>query len=120
MLLKKIKKSGHLKQYIDVFEELEELGVISPLTVHSGEESKYKWIPHRTILRTGDAQVKTTKVRPEFNCSLKVENTPSLNEAAFPGIYMLNPLLGLLNHFRTNRYVLLADLKKQKKKLSLT
>ena len=57
---------------------------------------------------------KTTKDRPEFNCSLKVENIHSLNEAAFPGIDMFNPLLGLLNRFRTDGYVLLVDLKKKK------
>ena len=54
----------------------------------------------------------TTKVRPVFNCSLKVRGKPSLNEAAFPGIDIMAKLLDLLNYFRTNRYTLLADIQK--------
>ena len=37
---------------------------------------------------------------------------PSLNEAAFSGIDLMNPLLGLVQLFRTNKYALLADIKK--------
>ena len=38
------------------------------------------WIPHRPVLKY-DPQV-TTKIRIVLNCSLKVQNSPSLNEAA--------------------------------------
>ena len=43
---------------------------------------------------------------------MKNGGAPSLNEAAFPGVDLLNPMLGLLVHFRTNDYVMLADLRK--------
>ena len=54
----------------------------------------------------------TTKIRPVFNCSLKMGKSPSLNEAAFPGIDLMNNLLSLLLYFRSNFYVLLSDIAK--------
>ena len=45
-------------------------------------------IPHRPVLEE-DPQV-TTKLRIVLNCSLKVQNTPSLNEASYSGINLLN------------------------------
>ena len=68
------------------------------------------WIPHRLVIRT-EANV-TTKIRPVFNCSLKMGKSPSLNEAAFPGIDLMNNLLSLLLYFRSNFYVLLSDIAK--------
>ena len=38
--------------------------------------------------------------------------SPSLNEAAFPGIDLMNNLLSLLLYFRSNFYVLLSDITK--------
>ena len=54
----------------------------------------------------------TTKIRPVFNCSLKIGKSPSLNEPAFLGVDMMNNLLSLLLCFRTNYYVILADIVK--------
>ena len=68
------------------------------------------WIPHKPVIRT-EANV-TTKIRPVFNCSLKMGKSPSLNEAAFPGIDLMNNLLSLLLYFRSNFYVLLSDIAK--------
>ena len=65
------------------------------------------FIPHRPVIKLDD--LTTTKIRPVFNCSLKVGKSPSLNEAAFPGIDLMNNLLSLLLYFRTNNYVVLAD-----------
>ena len=55
-------------------------------------------IPHRPVLEE-DPQV-TTKLRIVLNCSLKVQNTPSLNEASYSGINLLNDLLQLLIKIR--------------------
>ena len=63
------------------------------------------WIPHRPVIRTGE-QV-TTKIRPVFNCSLKIDKTlPSLNEAAYLGIDLMGSILKLLFYFRTNKIVM--------------
>merc|ERR1712002_285786 len=45
---------------------------------------------------------------------------PSLNEAAFPGMDLMNILLSLLMQFRTNYYVLLADIAKAFLQIRLT
>ena len=54
----------------------------------------------------------TTKIRPVFNCSLKVTNASLLNESVYPGINLLNDLLDLLLYFRSNSRVFMADIRK--------
>src|SRR5215470_17026885 len=54
----------------------------------------------------------STKVRPVFNCSLKVGNNPSLNQASYPGVDLMSSLFQLLLSFRSNKYVILADISK--------
>ena len=57
--------------------------------------------------------MKSTKIRPVFNyCSLRNKGVPSLNDVAYPGVDLLNPLLGLLNYVRTNNFALLTDIQK--------
>ena len=59
-----------------------------------------------------DDDLTTTQIRSVFNCSLKVRNATSLNEAVYPGINLLNDLLDLLLYFRSNSHVLMADIRK--------
>ena len=93
--------------YEKVFDQQEELGIIEPV---SERVTGQVFIPHRPVIRTDEHT--TTKIRPVFNCSLKVGKAPSLNEAAFPGVDLMNNLLSLLLYFRTNDYVVLADIMK--------
>ena len=52
-------------------------------------------------------------MRPVFNCSLKTQkDKPSLNEAAYAGINLMQDMLELQLLFRTEDFVLLGDLKK--------
>ena len=45
-------------------------------------------------------------------CGLKTnKELPSLNEAAYPGIDLMGSILKLLFYFRTNRFVMLSDIK---------
>ena len=81
-------------------EQQESLGIIEPVNQKTSDQI---WIPHRPVIRN-EANV-TTKIRPVFNCSLKMGKAPSLNEAAFPGIDLMNNLLSLLLYFRSNFYV---------------
>ena len=94
-------------KYEDVFTQQEMLGIIEPVKVRTTGQV---FIPHRPVIRTDEHT--TTKIRPVFNCSLKVGKAPSLNEAAFPGIDLMNNLLSLLLYFRNNDYVVLADIVK--------
>ena len=103
----KLENKGIVDKYEEVFDQQEALGII--------EEVKERvpgliFIPHRPVIKNDD--LTTTKIRPVFNCSLKVGKSPSLNEAAFPGIDLMNNLLSLLLYFRTNNCAVLADIMK--------
>ena len=103
----RLSNKGLDQAYEEVFEQQELLGIIEPI------ESRIPgqiFIPNRPVIKMDG--LTTTKIRPVFNCSLKVGKAPSLNEAAFPGIDLMNSLLSLLLYFRTNNNVVLADIMK--------
>ena len=62
------------------------------------------------MIRLG-AQVRT-KIRPVFNCLLKNKGSCSLNEAVYPGINLLSDLLKPLLFLKTNKHVMLANIRK--------
>ena len=68
------------------------------------------WVPHRPVVRT-EEQV-STKVRLVLNCSLKIGSSPSINEAAYPGVNLLNNLFELLLKIRESNYLVLSDVRK--------
>ena len=104
-----LKNKKLINIYSNVFKQQLKDGIIEKINVKPEDYYKHIWIPHRPIIKT-EQQV-TTKVRPVFNCSLKVGSTPSINEAAFTGIDLMSPLLSLLLKFRTNKYTLISDIK---------
>ena len=105
-----LQKSGLISKYEEVFDKQLENDIIEEIEVSPKDYDKYVWLPHRPIVKT-EEQV-TTKIRPVFNCSLKIDKElPSLNEAAYPGLDMMSSLLKLMLNFRTNKYVLISDIK---------
>ena len=106
----KLDKQNLLEDYSKVFKEQEKEGIIERIKVKPEEFHKYIWIPHRPIIKV-DAQT-TTKIRPVLNCSLKTNGQCSLNEAAYPGVNIMGDMLELLLKFRSNKHVLLADIRK--------
>ena len=104
---KNLEKQNIANAYEKVFEQQESLGIIEPVNQKTSDQI---WIPHRPVIRNETSV--TTKIRPVFNCSLKMGKAPSLNEAAFPGIDLMNNLLSLLLYFRSNFYVVLSDIAK--------
>ena len=103
----KLSGQGLDQAYEEVFEQQESLGIIEPV---ENRVPGQIFIPHRPVIKLDG--LTTTKIRPVFNCSLKVGKAPSLNEAAFPGVDIMNNLLSLLLYFRTNNNVVLADIMK--------
>ena len=104
-----MKNKGLWNTYVDDFKQGEEEGIIKHFEVESQNFSGYIWIPHRPVIKS-EQQV-TTKIRPVFNCSLKNQGRCSLNEAAYPGVNLLTDMLGLLLMFRSNKHVMLADIR---------
>ena len=108
-VLKNLVSRGLTEKYDAVFKQQLEDGIIERLIYNPSDHSKYVWLPHRPIIK--EAEQCTTKVRPVFNCSLKINTLPSLNEASYPGVDLLSSLFRLLCGFRANKYVLLSDIK---------
>ena len=53
----------------------------------------------------------TTKISPIFNCSLKTNKAPSLNEAENAGVNLMKDIVKLSIYFRSNKYTMLSDIK---------
>ena len=106
----KLEKDHMLSQYREVFEQQESEGIIERIAVDPKDFKNYVWIPHRPVFKS-DAQT-TTKIRPVYNCSLKTKGGNSLNEASYPGVNLMSDMLELLLMFRTNKYAMLADIRK--------
>ena len=105
-----LKRKGLVNKYQEVFDKQLEDGIIEEVKVNLSDYDNHFWIPHRPVIRT-EEQV-TTKIRPVFNCSLKTDKAlPSLNEAAYPGIDLMGSILNLLFYFRTNKIVMLSNIK---------
>lgn len=105
-----LKNKGLLEEYDAIFQKQLADGIIEQIEVPLNKIENYVFVPHRPVLRQ-EAQV-TTKIRPVLNCSLKTNKSiPSLNEASYTGIDLINSLLKLLFIFRTNSYVVLGDIK---------
>ena len=98
-----------MDDYIKVFKQQEEEGIIERIEVDPQKYADYTWIPHRSIIKT-EQQV-TTKIRPVFNCSLKTHNSPSLIEAAYPGVNLMTDMTKLLLYFRS-KFTMISDIRK--------
>ena len=57
-------------KYLDVFRDHERLGIIKRLP-NEFNPNNYKFIPHRPVI-CNDPLVNFTKIRPVFNCSLRL------------------------------------------------
>ena len=80
-----------LNNYIEVFHQQKREGIIERFEVVPEDFTKHIWIPHGPVFKT-DGQT-TTKIRPVSNCSLKANGKYSLNEAAYPGINLMEDML---------------------------
>ncbi|KAG1713941.1 hypothetical protein GQR58_002015 [Nymphon striatum] len=102
-------RKGRHNEYLKVFKEQEELGIIEEIP-GGYDPDDHIWIPHHPVVK--EDPLTTTKIRPVFNCSLKIAGKPSLNEAAYPGTDLMNNLLGLINYLRFNNITLISDIAK--------
>ncbi len=109
-VVENLEKKNLLSEYKKVFREQEAENIIERVNIKPSNFHKYVWIPHRPVIKDEDQT--TTKVRPVFNCSLKTNKQPSLNEAAYAGVNLVNDLMKLLLYFRSNKHVLIADIRK--------
>ena len=107
----KLERKGKLESYNQIFFEQLKEGVVEEFECAPEDFENYKWLPHHPVYK--DDPTSTFPARPVFNCSLKSEKSkPSLNEAAYVGVNLMQDMAALVMLFRTNKYILLGDLKK--------
>ena len=108
-VVRDLDNKGLLSPYQEVFNQQLSDGIIEEIDVHPDDYHKYIWIPHRPVIKSEHNT--TTKIRPVFNCSLKTNKAPSLNEAAYAGINLMKDIVKLSIYFRSNKYTMLSDIK---------
>ena len=108
-IVKDLDKRGLLSSYQEVFNQQLADDIIEKINVHPDGYHKFIWIPHHPVVKT-EANM-TTKIRPVFNCFLKTNKAPSLNEAAYAGVNLMNDIVKLSIYFRSNKYPMLSDIK---------
>ena len=74
--------------------------ITEEIDVHPDDYHKFICILHHPVIET-DTNT-TTKISPIFNCSLKTNKAPSLNEGA---------IVKLSIYFRPNKYTMLSGIK---------
>ena len=106
-------RKGQHDAYNKVVLEMLDEGIIDDITDECSPHnySEKVWIPHRPVIKDEDQS--TFKMRPVYNCSFKSRrDKPSLNEAAYQGINIMQNMLDLILLFKANKYILLGDLRK--------
>ena len=98
-----------MKRTMSFFQQ-EKDGIIERLMIVPEENGNFIWILHRPVIK--NTELVTTKIRPVFNCSLKAHSNYSFNEAVYPGIILTNNLIEILLKSRTNKFVMLREIKK--------
>jgi hypothetical protein len=105
----KLESQNLLSRYNEILKEQLKEGVIERIYVKPEHYENFVWTPHRAVIK--DCEITTSKLRIVYNCSMKINNDPSINDASYPGVNMLASLTKLLAKFRSNKYILLADIK---------
>ena len=106
-VIRTLHEKGIYKEYDAVFKQQLEDGVLEEVPLEDMDSKTF--IPHRPVVKA-DQQC-TTKVRPVLNCSVKAKGSPSLNDAAYPGVNLLQNLFDMLLRIRLNRFIITSDIK---------
>ena len=104
-----LRNKGIYEEYDKVIKQQLADDILEPVSLNEKDLNSHVFIPHRAVIKSQD-QV-TTKLRIVLNCSLKIGEAPSLNEAAYPGINLMGCLLELLLKIRFNKYLVMSDVK---------
>ena len=111
LVSKKLEAKGELESYNQLFFDQVKEDMIEEFECDPANFKDFNWLPHHPVYK--DDATSTFPARPVFNCSLKSDKSkPSLNEASYVGINLMQDMASLIMLFRTNKFSLLGDLKK--------
>ena len=108
-VVENLRRDNLYDQYKSVLQKQLDEGIIEEVPISQLNIENHKFVPHRPVIKTEDNV--TTKLRVVLNCSFKVGNSISLNEAAYTGIDLVNNLLQLLLRIRSDRTVVMSDIR---------
>ena len=108
-VVKDLDKRELLYSYQEVFSQHLANDIIEEINVHPDDYHKFIWIPHHPVIKT-EANT-TTKIHPVFNCSLKTNKAPPLNETVYAGVNLMKDIVKLSIYFRSNKYTMLSNIK---------
>ena len=83
-------------------------GILEEIPAREIDHDQHVFVPHRPVVKEDSV---TTKVRIVLNCSMKIGSAPSINEAAYPGVDLVNNLLELLIRVRAEEYLVISDIR---------
>ena len=72
-VVNRLEQNDMLAAYTKVFHAQLEDGIIERINVNPEDFDKYTWIPHRPVVKVEPNT--TTKIRPVFNASLKIDKS---------------------------------------------
>jgi len=102
-------KDNLYEDYNNVITKQLDDNILEEIPMENLNITDHVFVPHRPVVKM-ESNV-TTKVRLVLNCSFKTGDAPSLNEAAYPGVDLVNNLFQLLVKIRANSMLVLSDIK---------
>ena len=93
--------------YQAVFDNWLEEAIIERVPVLEVDQESY-YLPHRPVVKKEG----TTKIRPVFDASAKVKESPSLNQCLETGPNLIEFIPALLHRFRERKIGVTADIAK--------
>lgn len=106
--------SCHLIQdYGNVFNEWLKKGIIEEVPYSLWDAGHY--LPHRPVIKLED----TTKIRPVFEASARLQGHPSLNHCLEKGVNLIELMPDILLRMRRGKIGVIADIKKAFLQISL-
>jgi len=109
-------KQGIDQEYLRIFHDQVEQQIIEPLKPDF-TINHHKFIPHRPVIKK---EAVSTKIRAVFNCSLRINKSPSINDSVIFPEDMLADLVDLFIYFRSNEFFALSDIQKAYLNIELT
>jgi len=107
-VVQRLHAEGRYDEYAQILQKQQDEGILEEVELESLRVEDHVFVPHRPVLKEDSL---TTKLRIVLNCSLKIGEKPSLNEASYPGIDLVNNLFELLIRVRANKYLVQSDIR---------
>ena len=108
-VIENLRKNKIFEEYDKILKQQLADDILEEVPLSKIDVNDHTWITHRPVIKNDD--LTTTKIRIVLNCSLKIKDSPSLNEAGYCGVDLMNSLFQLLLKLRANKFLVMADIR---------